>query len=133
MVVPEIIYSTLTNTCPRCHKGKFFKSNNPYNLRQVFHMHDRCSSCDLDYQREPGFYFGAMYVSYALMAGWLIVWFLADLLWFHLDAIVLAGGITVSMVLITPLFYHWSRSVWINFFVRYDKHFKYHNKPEKHD
>ena len=121
MIIPELFYSTLTNTCPRCHKGKVFKKSNPYNLKQLSAMHEQCDSCGLVYEREPGFFFGAMYVSYALMAGWLIIWFLADLLWFHLDAIVLASGMTISMILIAPLFFHWSRLIWLNFFVRYKK------------
>lgn len=121
MIIPEILYSTITNTCPRCHKGKVFKKRNPYNLKHLSSMHEQCSSCGLVYEKEPGFFYGAMYVSYALMSGWLIIWFLADLLWFHLDAIVLASGITISMILITPLFFHWSRLIWLNFFVRYKK------------
>lgn len=127
MIVPEIFYSTFTNTCPRCHKGKVFKKNNPYNLKHISDMHQQCDSCGLIYEREPGFFFGAMYVSYALMAGWLIVWFLADLFLFQLDALVLASGMTVSMILISPLFFHWSRLIWLNFFVRYEKKFRKKN------
>lgn len=126
MKVPEVIYSTLTNTCPRCHKGKVFERDNPYNFKYIFKMHSTCSVCGESYQREPGFFFGAMYVSYALMAGWLIIWFLVDLFWLHLDALELALGMTASMVIISPLFYHWSRVIWLNFFVRYDK--KYSQK-----
>lgn len=121
MKVPEVIYSTVSNTCPRCHKGKVFERNNPYNFKYIFKMHDSCSVCGESYQREPGFFFGAMYVSYALMAGWLIIWFLVDLLWLHLEALELALGMTASMILISPLFYHWSRIIWLNFFIRYDK------------
>lgn len=121
MIVPEVIYSTLTNTCPRCHQGKVFKYNNPYKLKHLSEMHSDCSVCGEHYEREPGFFFGAMYVSYALMTGWLIVAFLADQLWLHLDALVLALGITGTMLLLGPLFYHWSRLIWLNFFVRYRK------------
>lgn len=121
MKVPEVAYSTLTNTCPHCHKGKVFKSSNPYNFKHIFHMNDSCEVCGEHYQREPGFFFGAMYVSYALMSGWLIITFLIDLIWLHLPPMTLALGITGSMVLVTPLFYHWSRLIWLNFFIRFDK------------
>jgi uncharacterized protein (DUF983 family) len=121
MILPEIFYSTFTNTCPRCHKGKVFKKNNPYNLKHISDMNEQCSSCGLMYEREPGFFFGAMYVSYALMAGWLIIWFLADLFLLHLEALILASGMAISMILISPLFFHWSRLIWLNFFVRYEK------------
>ena len=29
-------------------------------------MHDRCLQCDLRFNREPGYFLGAMYVSYGL-------------------------------------------------------------------
>jgi uncharacterized protein (DUF983 family) len=29
-------------------------------------MHPRCSSCDLKFEREEGYFLGAMYISYAL-------------------------------------------------------------------
>ena len=35
-----------------------------YNLKNFDKMHKRCSHCDEDFEREPGFYFGAMYTSY---------------------------------------------------------------------
>jgi len=42
-------------------------------------MHDRCPVCDLKFDREPGYFLGAMYVSYGL--GLVIVVFIAALLW----------------------------------------------------
>ena len=42
-------------------------------------MHDRCPVCDLKFDREPGYFLGAMYVSYAL--GVAIVALFAALLW----------------------------------------------------
>ncbi len=121
MIVPEVIYSTVANKCTRCHKGKFFESNNPYKLTGTFKMHENCSHCNLKYEREPGFFFGAMYVSYALLAGIFIIWFLVDLIWLQLDPIVLFSIVVSSMLVLFPLAFRWARSIWINFFVRYDK------------
>jgi uncharacterized protein (DUF983 family) len=126
MVIPEIIYSTATNTCPRCHKGKVFKNNNPYSLKNAFAMNDSCSECELKYEREPGFFYGALYVSYALMSGIFIVWFLADQLWLHLEAIILLTRVVSSMALLFPLIYRSARIIWLNFFIRFDK--SYTNK-----
>lgn len=42
-------------------------------------MHDRCPVCDLKFEREPGYFLGAMYISYGL--GIAIVAFIAALLW----------------------------------------------------
>jgi uncharacterized protein (DUF983 family) len=49
--------------CPRCREGLIFK----YPLTQFRNfsaMNAFCSSCEASFEPEPGFYFGAMYVSY---------------------------------------------------------------------
>lgn len=121
MIIPEITYSVLKNKCPRCHKGKIFVSNNPYDPWKFSKMHDSCSECHLHYEKEPGFFYGALYVSYALMAGIFIIWFVADLLWLHMDAFVLALSVVGSMLILFPIVYRWARIIWLNFFVRYEK------------
>ena len=62
--------------CPRCRMGNIF----PYSVFRGFpKMHERCSVCDLKFEREPGYFLGAMYVSYALAL--VIIALLAALLW----------------------------------------------------
>jgi len=43
-------------------------------------MCERCSICDLKFEREPGYFLGAMYISYVL--GVSIMTPIATLLWF---------------------------------------------------
>jgi len=42
-------------------------------------MHERCPVCNLKFEREPGYFLGAMYISYAIALGTIIL--LATLLW----------------------------------------------------
>ncbi len=121
MVIPQIIYSTIANKCPRCHKGKIFEKNNPYTFNKPLLMRDSCSECDLRYEREPGFFYGAMYVSYAMMSGIFITWFISDLLWLHMEAFTLAVSVMLNILVAFPIVYRWARIVWLNFFIRYDK------------
>lgn len=121
MKIAEIIYSTAANKCPRCHKGKVFENNNPYSFKHPLKMNESCSECHLKYEREPGFFYGALYVSYALMAGIFILWFVADLLWIHMDAILLAVSVTASMLVLFPVVFRSARIIWLNFFVRFEK------------
>jgi uncharacterized protein (DUF983 family) len=66
----------LGQRCPRCRTGRIFR----YSIFRGFpKMHDRCPVCDLRFEREPGYFLGAMYVSYAL--GLVIVTLFAALLW----------------------------------------------------
>ena len=121
MIIPEIIYSTVSNKCPRCHKGKVFKNNNPYSLENGISIEERCSHCNLKYERETGFFYGSMYVSYALMSGMFLLWFLADLIWLHMDPVWLITIVSVTMLGLFPLTYRWARTIWLNFFFRFDK------------
>ena len=48
----------------------------PYNLRKMGDIYESCQLCNRTFNPEPGFYFGAMYVSYAMGVGLLaVVWF----------------------------------------------------------
>jgi uncharacterized protein (DUF983 family) len=50
--------------CPRCGQGNMFKDSNPYNIYNFDKMNRYCSNCNMDFENETGFYFGAMYISY---------------------------------------------------------------------
>lgn len=121
MKIPELIYSTATNTCARCHKGKVFKTKNPYDLKNALNMYESCSHCGLVYEKEPGFFYGALYVSYALMSGTFITWFVGDLLWFHLSTVQLIVAVSLTLLFFFPIAFRWSRLIWLNFFIKYDR------------
>jgi len=53
--------SILRGACPRCREGAIFRL--PV-WRGYLSMHERCPVCALKYEREPGYFLGAMYVSY---------------------------------------------------------------------
>src|SRR5256886_14103531 len=52
------LLSIARQRCPRCHQGRAFRS--------LLVMHDACPVCGHIFEREPGYFVGAMYVSYAL-------------------------------------------------------------------
>ncbi|WP_121247126.1 DUF983 domain-containing protein [Mucilaginibacter phyllosphaerae] len=49
--------------CPRCRRGDIY-STPTYSLGGQ-KMYERCSHCGLHYEREPGYWYVAMFVSYA--------------------------------------------------------------------
>ncbi|MGB0368672.1 MAG: DUF983 domain-containing protein, partial [Flavobacteriales bacterium] len=76
------IYSMLRLKCPRCHEGDLFLHKNPYSFTKLEKMPDNCPVCDQKYWPEPGFYYGAMYVSYALTIALSVAVFVAmTVLW----------------------------------------------------
>jgi uncharacterized protein (DUF983 family) len=65
---PPLLWSIVTNRCPRCRKGKLFTSNKPYDFRTTMQMPEHCPVCGQRYELQTGFYFGTGYVSYGLSA-----------------------------------------------------------------
>ncbi len=124
MKIIETIVSTVGNKCPRCHTGEVFAEKNPFILSKMFSMHKNCSHCNLLYEREPSFFYGAMYVSYALTSGWFIVWFFLNKYIFNFDTLFFAISMVLSIVILSPLTLRWSRLIWLNFFNKYDSKFK---------
>lgn len=134
MKLLNILYSTVFNKCPCCHKGEVFTEKNPYALRKIFSMHKHCSHCDLKYEKEPSFFYGAMYVSYALTSGWFIVWYLLFLnVLSFMDTLTFAFLVTGSIIILSPVTVRLSRLLWLNFFNTFDKKLAAQHSPTLHD
>lgn len=54
----------LEGKCPRCRQGDIFVGSIAQ-LTRFARMHPFCKVCGLQFEREPGFFIGAMYISYA--------------------------------------------------------------------
>ena len=114
------LFSIIKNKCPRCHKGSFFVSSNPLDFKQNLKLHERCPSCDLKYMIEPSFFYGAMYVSYALTVAIAIATFIICML-LDLDLIWTLSSIIIVLILMIPYLVRLSRLIYINLFVGYRK------------
>lgn len=115
------LYSILNDKCPRCHEGDFFINKNPYKLKDMTKMHLHCPKCGEEYERETGFYFGAMYVSYGLNIGIGVGMFILMVLILDFTAIQFLFAFLGVVLLLFPLVFRKSRIIWINLFVKYRK------------
>ena len=113
-------YSIFHMRCPRCHEGAFFVAH-PYNIKKVGDLHPHCPKCGLKYEKEIGFYFGAMYVSYGMGVALFVAMWLGFNLFFP-DAPTALQIVVISAVSIAvgPYFYALSKIIWANFFFHYD-------------
>ena len=114
------VYSIIYCTCPRCHNSKMFINENPYKLENWDKMHSDCPSCNLHFEREPGFFQGAMYVSYALGVALSVAVLIVNLL-IGFETTVFFISNTLALILFAPLLFRWSRSLYLNIFIRYDR------------
>lgn len=113
------VYSILNSKCPRCHEGDFFETKNPYNLKKFDKMHTNCPTCGEDFERETGYYYGAMYVSYGIAVGFGLTVFAIISILLGYDEITFLITFACLQVLMMPIFYRTARLIWINMFVDY--------------
>jgi len=114
------MYSILTGNCPRCHEESMYENSNPYALSKIFNMNDRCSHCGLKYKIEPSFFYGAMYVSYAVGVAFAVAAFVVSFLFLGTSLVTTFISIVGTLIVFMPLILRLSRNIWINFFVKYD-------------
>lgn len=102
--------------CPKCRRGNMFLF--PLAKWHKFNkMHEHCPCCGLRFEREPGFYFGAMYFSYgfniALMIGLFIT---LNLLFERPPLWVYLVGIIGPSMLLVPANMRISRALMLHLF-----------------
>ena len=107
-------------TCPRCRKGVLFQFRGLVSPSKILAMKKCCGVCGLKYMIEPSFYFGAMYVAYAISVMVALTVFLWGSNVFHWG-IKSNLSLVFGVLLITaPFQLRLSRSIWIHIFVKYD-------------
>ena len=94
--------------CPVCCQGPIYERG--------MKMHPRCPVCNVLFEREPGYYLGAMYISYALAIVFLVTglyvghWFFPDI---DLGWMVLICAVCFAPFV--PMVTRYSRVIWMFF------------------
>lgn len=113
--MPEKSYleALLGAKCPRCRKGDMF-IHPATKLLHFNAMHEKCPYCKVRLQPEPGFYQGAMYVSYGFL---IVVMLIISLILYYLagdpSEWIYIGVVITVMIIIIPLNYRYSRVVYL--------------------
>lgn len=115
------VMNALNCKCPECKKGNIFKSNGKLPAFKVPKMNERCPNCNYKFEKETGFFFGAMYVSYSLtsavmIASFVLFWVLLDMSPLHVFILIVLIAIATS-----TLNFRLSRSIWIYLFYKNPK------------
>ena len=82
-------------------------------------MNKQCPRCDADFEPEPGFYFGAMFVSYAFSVAVFIAVGVILFLFFRPSDVVYLICILIATVLVTPFSFRYSRILFLYWFGGY--------------
>lgn len=124
---PNKTLSIIEGKCPRCQSGKMFTHNAvSTNFTQ---MAPDCPVCGLHFEIEPGFFWGAMYVSYAFTVAIMIILGLAVLfIGNDPDFWVYIGVIIPAFFIAAPFTYRYSRILLSHFFSSISFEERYANK-----
>ncbi|MFA6945541.1 MAG: DUF983 domain-containing protein [Pedobacter sp.] len=105
----SLFVAIATAKCPKCRRGKVFSGSlYGFNIQKT---NEYCSHCGMRFEVEPGYFYGAMYVSYAfVVAEMLNVGLLTYLItgndkspWLYISSIL------VAILLLTPVNYRYSK------------------------
>lgn len=120
------IKAAIKAKCPRCRRGDVFQ-NSMYGLSSQ-KMHEHCPHCGFKYEIEPGYFYAAMYVGYAInVAIGVSVGVLTYLVtqedkspWIYITTILLASFV------LSPLNFRYSRIIllyWLSPKIKYVKEY----------
>lgn len=95
----------LTNRCPHCNEGSIFKA--PYEMNAY------CPKCNYHFEKEPGYFTGAMVIGYVigsfLMIPTIVILFFA-FQWSWPSILIFAS---LQTILLNPLIFWLARVLWI--------------------
>lgn len=84
-------------------------------------MHKHCVNCKQDFEPEPGFYYGAMYISYIIASILLLPLSFVSVYFFGLEVWQVAIVLVVVGVLLYVRLLRQSRALFIHIVVQFDK------------
>src|ERR1043166_2501903 len=100
--------------CPKCGKANVFHKTK-YPFISVPKMKEVCDHCGYRFNREPGYFLGAMYVSYGLaVIEGILAFLITPWLIFGISTINLVL-VTVGVILLLAMWnYRMARVIWMN-------------------
>ena len=108
---PPSLSAIFHQQCPRCRQAPIFRR--PI-LRGPLAMHNHCPLCGLHFEREGGYFLGAMYVSFLFTIGVVTalvmgLWLGAG--WTYEHAMI---GALLAYLPFVPFILRYSRVIWIH-------------------
>lgn len=116
------LFHILNNDCPHCSQGKVFKENNIFFKFSFPKMNEHCPHCHYKFQKEPGYFFGAMYVNYGLtVAQSIATYVIAQFFFKETFDLRIIPIIMVVIIALSTFNIRFSRLLWLYMFKNYSK------------
>ena len=118
-IKPKGLLSSISNMkCPRCRKGDLFFTPT-FSYSKLTEMPKSCEECQQNYMPEPGFWFGAMFISYGLTAFFCLIIVGGGIIFLNMSVNGAFAILITIFAILFPWFFRISRSIWIHIYVRY--------------
>lgn len=109
------VKAVFTGRCPVCREGAVF--SHAWFSPKFTDNHKHCPVCNTNFEPEPGFFYGAMYVSYSFNVATVVavslfiyVLFNPESPWWYIGAVI---GVTLGTL---PFMFRLSRMLWMYWF-----------------
>jgi hypothetical protein len=108
--------------CPCCHEGDVFHSKLQLLPIRFPVMREKCDVCNIRFEKEPGFFYGSMYVSYGLGV-WegISIYLFCRLFIAEAFDLRILYVIVASQLILRVVNYKLSRLIWMHMFVDKEK------------
>ncbi|TXI87894.1 MAG: DUF983 domain-containing protein [Crocinitomicaceae bacterium] len=100
--------------CPKCKTGKIFEDNGNVFVLRAPRMHAVCSSCGYKFEKEPGYFIGSLYVSYALAVAEMLFLFCICFPFLSFEMLFLV--LILGLLLLSFFNFRYARTIWIYLF-----------------
>ncbi|MFN8395479.1 MAG: DUF983 domain-containing protein [Bacteroidia bacterium] len=109
------VKAVFTGRCPVCREGAVF--SHAWHSPKFMENNKHCPVCNTHFEPEPGFFYGAMYVSYSFNVATVVavslfiyVLFNPESPWWYIGAVI---GVTLGTL---PFMFRVSRMLWMYWF-----------------
>ena len=124
MIKGTKVYSITKSKCPRCMEGDIYQEKNPYKFKTMMDFNPRCAVCEQNFEPEPNFYYGAMYVSYGYTVALFVAVYVVFSMFLDWEMWPTIGTLALILILAAPLIFRTARTTWLSLFVSYDKNIR---------
>jgi uncharacterized protein (DUF983 family) len=113
------LYPIVKFKCPQCHKGDLYPTST-FSFQKPFEMNEHCPNCGANFFPEPGFYYGAMFISYILSGFFCIFYLVIAILALKWNPVVGIGSLLVVMGIFFVWLFRFARAIWLSINLKYD-------------
>ena len=126
------LYAIVNGKCPHCRRGNIF-TGSLYGFN-IQHTNTFCPHCNQRFEIEPGYFYAAMYICYAMNCAELITLSIATYIlsggYLEFDAFWLYVGVIFGgTVILSPFNYRYSRVILLHCLSPKIKYDAYYDKP----